>query len=243
MKKLWLTQLLLFFITTSFALSPAEDPESFYANQDEDKPLKIFDTEGSGYMQIVLVRHGEPDLKKNGWRSRKELDAFYQAYDSAHIVPFTTSPIDTASFRLHKVYHSNLSRASHTAQLIFGDTYTLVSDSRFREFERKAAAIPLLKLPTFLSKGISRGLWMAGLNDGGIENFKKARQRVRSNASFLEEEARQNGTALLVAHGMHNHYLAKYLEEEDWEIVAEPGDGDYLSVIVLVKRTTTNNIP
>jgi broad specificity phosphatase PhoE len=182
---------------------------------------------------IVLIRHGEPDLDKKGWRTRDEVIQFMKAYDSVGVVPFDVSPLCWESLNADTVYHSTLPRAAHTASLAF-DGPVLVGSDNFREFERKAIKGCNLRLPLKWRTTSARLTWFLGWNDNGIESFQDARQRARNNARFLDEKTRSNPHVILVAHGLHNRYVLKYLKKMGWKKVFDNGNG-YLSVKVLVR--------
>lgn len=200
-----------------------------YKNQDPQGCLKL---SPANQKQIVLIRHGEPDLDKKGWRTRDEVIEFMKAYDSVGVVPFDVPPLCPESLATDTVYCSTLPRAAHTAALAF-DGPALVVSEQFREFERKAMKGCNLRLPLKWRTTSARLFWFLGWNDKGIESFREARDRAKSNASFLVEKSRTNQNVILVAHGLHNRYVLKYLKKRGWEKVFDSGNG-YLSVKILV---------
>ncbi len=209
--------------------------KQFYKNQDKGKPLELYSDSLSEIQQIILIRHGEPDLNKKGWRNRDEAMNFMQAYDSAIVIPFTTGPINVTELPLDTIFHSSLPRAKNTAQRAFGDIKNFSwKTSDFVEFERKAMKWPNMKMPTKFWTSGSRVLWMMGLNDKNIESFRQAKKRAKSNAEILEKHANQRGMVILVAHGLHNKYIKKYLRKSDWKMVYNSGN-DYLSVKVMAR--------
>ncbi|MDB4303555.1 histidine phosphatase family protein [Desulfosarcina sp.] len=208
--------------------------KQFYKNQDSEKPLELYSDSISEILQIILIRHGEPDLNKKGWRNRNEAIQFMKDYDSAIVKPLSKKPLSLGSIPVDTIFHSTLPRAENTAQRTFGDIEFLVGSSDFVEFERQAMKWPNMKMPIKFWTTGSRILWMMGLNDKNIESFSRAKKRAIKNTLFLSSEAENNGIVILVAHGLHNKYLKKFLRKSDWEIVFNNGN-DYLSVKILAK--------
>jgi len=184
--------------------------------------------------QIILLRHGEPALKKKGWRKRKDAMKYIRAYDSVRVYPPTYLPVMLETGDLDKIYTSIINRSVSTSEQLFQRPEDHVSDSIFREFERKIFSFPNIKLPLKWWLTVSRSLWFMGLNKKGIERFSKAKERASEAAVILENNATENGKTLLVSHGLINHFLVKYLKKNGWTEVYDGGKG-YLSQKLLVK--------
>jgi hypothetical protein len=91
-----------------------------------------------------------------------------------------------------------------------------------------------MKMPIKFWTTASRALWMMGLNDKNIESFRRAKKRAIKNTKNLTLKAERDGMIILVAHGLHNKYLKKYLRKSGWTVVQNTGN-DYLSVKILAK--------
>jgi len=206
--------------------------KNYYKNQGSGEPLHIYKNTVSGILQVFLIRHGEPDIEKKGWRNRDEAVRFMLDYDSATVVPFSEGPLHLEGIPVDTILHSSLPRASHTAQLSFGEVLILMEDSNYREFERKTMKWCNIKIPTRCWTTSSRMLWLLGLNDKNIESFREAKDRARTNAATLASRAHKDGMVILVAHGLHNNYVKKYLRKAGWKLVYDNGNG-YLSVKVM----------
>ncbi|MEZ5083883.1 MAG: hypothetical protein R2750_10605 [Bacteroidales bacterium] len=175
---LWILLMLVVLTFNGYAqLVNLKEVKKYYKNQDAEKPITLcFDTE---IQQIVLIRHGEPDIKKKGWRNRDEANWYLQAYDSAIVIPFKNGPLNMENIPIDTILHSSLPRAKSTTQLAFGSTKILIEDSNYREFERKTMKWPNMKMPTGFWTTGSRILWMMGLNDKNIESLKQAKARAK----------------------------------------------------------------
>lgn len=190
--------------------------------------------DSSELVQIILLRHGEPALHKKGWKTRKEALAFVKAYDSVGIYTPAFTPIILYEGDLTVIHTSSINRSIETATKVCTRADLQRPDSLFREFERKIFSFPNLKLPLKWWLTTSRVLWFMGLNKKGIERFSEAKARAKRGAQFLEQDALKQGKTLLVAHGLLNRYLTKYLKKRGWKLMYDGGHG-YLSQQLLVK--------
>ena len=210
--------------------------KAYYKDQNGEGCLKIYNEGNPETPHIILIRHGKPALNKKGWRGRHAAAQYAAAYDTVGVEPFDNTIHCLEGISTGKAFHSTLPRSSHTAQLLFGDKLELIENARFREFERKVMKFVNLKMPLVFWLGTSRVLWLLNLNDKGIETFKQAKVRASENALFLAEEAKKDGQVILVAHGLHNKYVMKYLRKNGWKKVRN-GGSKYLAVNVMVKGT------
>lgn len=186
--------------------------------------------------QIMIIRHGVPQVSRKGWFNQKEAQQFIQDYDSVGVFPLSHQPVRIEASELDTIYTSNINRAIHTAHLIFGEQYSYVESAQFAEFQRKILAFPNMKMPLGFWLINSRLLWVLGLNDKGIENFKTAKQRAKEGADFLQAQAMQDGKVVLVAHGFLNKYLKKNLKKQGWHIVKDEGQ-KHIGVSLLIKSS------
>ena len=208
----------------------SDSPQTIQFISEEDNLVQDY----SKLNQIILLRHGEPALDKEGKRKRKEAIKFIQAYDSVGIYPPKFKPIALSENELSVIYTSTLPRSINTAELVFNRADLHESLDLFREIERKIFSFPniRLRLNTWLTT--SRIFWFMRFNKKGIESFSKAKKRAKKATAFLEEDAAKNGKTLLVSHGLLNHFLVKYLKKDGWHEVYDGGKG-YLSQKVLIR--------
>jgi broad specificity phosphatase PhoE len=186
--------------------------------------------------QIILIRHGEPALKKDGKAKRQEAKNFIIAYDTVGIYSPKYYPVLLGDEEISTIQTSSINRARHTASLIFGEDYIFKPDTLFREFERKILGFPNIKQPLKWWLVESRILWLLGANHKGIESFKEARSRAKRGAEKLELLANDDRKVILVAHGFLNRYLVKYLKKQNWVVIYDGGK-DYLASWLLVRYT------
>ena len=184
--------------------------------------------------QILLIRHGEPAIDNDGWYNRDRAEEYMAMYDRVGVKQFYKNPICTDNLDSIPIYHSTIPRARHTAELLFFDHPQLIADARFREFERKRAPFFNWSLPIKFWTRLSRLLWYLGVNVNGIESLREARQRCAENARFLADQAKKNHITIVVAHGFHNRYVSKYLQQSGWTLVRKAGHG-YWGINILAK--------
>ncbi|UII19471.1 histidine phosphatase family protein [Fulvivirga ligni] len=209
--------------------------KDYYQKQSIDSCIVPFYDSTKNVDQIILIRHGQPDVTRGGWRNRDEAVIFTEVYDSVGVLSFKPMPLCPDNLRTDRVYYSNIPRARNTAERIFEDKYDMIEDARFREFERKVMPFFNIKMPLGWWLGNSRILWILGFNDKGIETFKEARQRAKENAHYLEQKADKEHLVILVAHGFHNKYVAKYLRKMGW-VQVRKGGKHYTAVNILARE-------
>lgn len=185
--------------------------------------------------QIILIRHGEPDVRKDGLFSKEEAFAYKEAYKSSSIINFKKSPICVKDLPATEIFHSSLRRAEHTAELIFGrGVVKFMGSDGFVEFDRQSIGFPYLKMPIRWWNFLSRFLWFFGINQKDYERFPQARTRVKEGATILCDYASKHGIAILVAHGIYNKFLGFDLQARKWEKVYDQGGG-YLAIKIFAK--------
>lgn len=191
--------------------------------------------QGKKMLQIYLIRHAKPNVKKKFFTSAKEAKQYVIDYNSVSIIPFDPELVKVNLRPDHVIYCSNLPRSQETALSIFGDDFPIVSDSIFREYEiRMIGASSVIKLPTGLWQGLSRGSWMLGFNHKGIESREEARLRTKQATQNLIAVAHKEETAVLVAHGMLNGGIEKQLKDLGWQVIQDKGHVN-LGATILVK--------
>lgn len=191
--------------------------------------------QGKRMLQIYLIRHAKPNLKKKMFYSAKEAQQYVKDYNSVPIIPFDPALVQDNLSDDHLIYCSNLPRSQETALNIFGDRFTIVSDSVFREYEiRMVDAHSIVKLPLGLWQAFSRGSWLLGFNHRGIESRKEARERTKQATENLIKIAELEETAVLIAHGMLNGGIAGELKRRGWKLIQKKGQTN-LGATILIK--------
>ncbi|MFD3001768.1 histidine phosphatase family protein [Pontibacter toksunensis] len=185
--------------------------------------------------RIFLIRHARPEVPTKGFFSAAAASQYISDYDAAQVEKFVLQHEAIPYKEIKEVYCSTLVRSQLTAKAIFGEQVLLKVDRNFREFERKIFSLPLLRLPIKLWLVTARLLWFFGLNSKGIESFKEAKWRARKCAERLEEDADENATTVLVAHGLLNNFILRELKKMGWQQTVKGGSG-FVSLNVMEKK-------
>lgn len=185
-------------------------------------------------MQIMLIRHGVPMIKNDGWFSFYDARNFILAYDTVAVYPIQSSPVEIRQEDIQHVYSSPLNRAKTTAQQLFGDRFEIIYDPLFIEFKNEILPLPWIRLPLKTWRVTSRLIWMAGLHSSRVPSLPSEKNRSRVAASRIAKLAGQEKKVVIVAHGFLNRYLIRYLKKEGWHHSFDGGYG-YLNVQVLTK--------
>jgi len=242
-KFLNITCLLIVFLWTTETRSDLKttysEIKSWY-QKNKDNPVTFFHSDQNqikidqSIIQIILIRHGQPMIKKRGWYSYSGALNYIYAYDTVGVYDFDKPPVNFNSTDVVEIYSSPLPRAYDTAQKIFGDSEIIIKNSMFIEFQREIIPLPLIRLPIKGWTTLSRFFWVLGLHSSEVPSFKSERLRAKYDAQFLEMAAGDNKKVILVGHGFLNKYIVKYLKKNDWD-QSYNGGSDYLSVQVMTK--------
>lgn len=184
-------------------------------------------------LHIFLIRHSRPLVSRSGFFDYRRASEYIRQYDAAAIEALVNKPRNLPYQEIKRVHCSALPRAKLTAQAIFGTEVELVEDRLFNECERKILALPLLRFPLKVWLIGARLLWLLGLNSSGIETYRQARQRARQAADTLARYAQEEKKTVLVAHGLLNLFIRRYLKKQGWKVVRQEGHG-FLAVTELV---------
>ncbi|WP_266202513.1 phosphoglycerate mutase family protein [Pontibacter kalidii] len=184
--------------------------------------------------RIFLIRHAKPRVKRSGFFDVEAARKYIADYDAAQVEEFVLQHEAIPYKQVKKVYCSTLVRSQLTARAIFGEEVELRIDATFREFERRIFSLPFLRLPIKLWLLSARVLWFLGFNSRDIETFRQARARARRAAELLDQDARQNHTTVLVAHGLLNNFILRELKRLGWQASINGGNS-FLAVHMLSK--------
>lgn len=212
---------LLFF----FHLKESKAQETLtFVNEVDSVLQKKYKKEGKRLLQIYLIRHAKPDVKRKILYSAEEAQTYLDNYNSFPIIPFSKESVKVNLYKKHIIYCSFLPRSQETALAIFGDHFPIVADSVFNEYPNKIiSAKSIVKLPLDLWLGFSRASWLLGWNHKRIESKKEAKKRSKYAANNLVKVAHLEETAILVAHGMLNIAIKKELKNQGWTVLEQKG--------------------
>jgi len=174
-------------------------------------------------MQIILLRHGKPDVPEHGKLSVGEIHRWVESYNSAGLLAGHNPPgeaIEIAS-SCNAVVCSNLPRSVESARALGVDEIDFV-ESTFREMQLPYGSFPSPRLSPEIWTALFRFLWFFGYSSNG-ESLGEARLRASKGANRLKKIATDSGSVLLVGHGFTNRFIAKELLSAGWQGPANPG--------------------
>lgn len=118
---------------------------------------------------------------------------------------------------------SHLPRSIESAKALgFSDIH--LQDSLFGEATIPHFSRSSLCLPVGVWVVVLRVLWFFGFSKNG-ESFKQAKSRARLAAEKLIALAQTHHDVLLVGHGFLNHFIAKELKKQGWQMSSKLGNG------------------
>jgi broad specificity phosphatase PhoE len=168
-------------------------------------------------MRIILIRHGRPAIESNPRTSHDGFRSYIDAYEAAGLDPSSAPPGELQDLmkELTSIFTSGKPRSQDSARAL-APRAELVADPLFVEAPLASPRIPLLRMKVPKWAVVARILWHAGYHPE-IENYRRAKQRAMQAADILMERARDEGVAVLVAHGYFNAMIGRELRKRGFE--------------------------
>lgn len=174
---------------------------------------------------IILVRHGRPNLNRHVWLTAAEWERWWADYDRAGLAPGDAPPEDLLQEArdARHLFSSPLKRATATAKLAYeGRDFT--QDPVFSEAPLPRPPAPSwIKLTPWAWGTISRICWWLGYSGGG-ESHKLARARAEQAAELLAVAVSGGEAAVCCGHGWFNRMIRGRLRAMGWACVYDGGD-------------------
>lgn len=168
-------------------------------------------------MEIVLARHGRPDLHLPpwAWMTPRQTQSIIAAYAQAGIL-LDKPPVVTLNTAraCSVVVSSNLPRSLHSARALSQDR-PFLSDALFDDPDPPSWTWRFPKLPLLVWGLIFRLAWFCGF-PANTESLSAASARAARAARRLIELARDRGSVFLIGHAMMNLLIAKHLTAAGW---------------------------
>lgn len=163
--------------------------------------------------EIILMRHGQPDLVMAGKRSARDMKRWIEAYDLSEVVDQPAPEGSVALAATARVIVASTAPRALTSVRALGLQPVLV-DALFCEAQLPHGRWTLPRLSPFTWAFILRVLWLCGFS-GKVESAREARMRAGRAAQRLQSLA-DEGPVLLLGHGIMNRMIAKQLEAAGW---------------------------
>ena len=171
-------------------------------------------------MEIILLRHGKPEVELKGHLNASEIKLLAVEYAQAGVQD--SPPIELKeSFNACYVVCSDLARSKQSAKRL-GINEIHLSDNLFTETVIPHFDQGVIKMPVTMWLTVLRIMWLFGFKKNG-ESFVKAKQRAKLATSKLITLAQENEKVILVGHGLMNHLIAKQLRFNNWQGPTSPG--------------------
>jgi broad specificity phosphatase PhoE len=182
-------------------------------------------------MQIILLRHAEPDLSKWQKIHSSEMSEWINLYNLVGVKKELNFFHQQNALKQNFVVCSNLNRSIHSAKLMGCQSPDLV-DAMFREAELPEIKVPIIKLNPNIWAFIFRIFWFAGVSVD-IESLSAFKKRVSLAAEKLAQLADKHDSVLFVGHGIMNRFLEKELISKGWLQDNTYNKNKYLGYITL----------
>jgi len=181
-------------------------------------------------MELLLLRHGKPDIETSTAIKACAMQAWIEQYDAAGILDLPdTSTVAAGNERF--IVASPMQRARESVAALGLEPDRIID--ALCEAPLPAFDLPLLKLNPLTWATLFRLLWMAGAS-GGVENFASVKRRAKHVASELTHLTETHEQVLSVGHGFMNILVARELQKAGWQ-KKKLGASGYWSGIVLVR--------
>lgn len=184
-------------------------------------------------MEITLVRHGKPDLKKSGSVGTAGMGEWVSAYDASHISGSPGSAANAACQSSNLIVSSPLPRAISSLETLGVKPDLILHE--LSEAQLPIFNVPAIKLSPSLWLILFRLLWLAGASSNS-ESYSDAKQRAKKVADRLMALADEHDRVLSMGHGIMNKLISKELERAGWRKVTD-GKSDYWGTVRYCYKT------
>lgn len=171
-------------------------------------------------MNIILLRHGKPDVSLKGLLNAVEIKQLVAAYQLSTIQDAPPKYL-YEQFNNYYVVCSDLPRSLKSANKI-GFSQADYKDGLFSEADLPHFDQSKLRLPVTVWVIVLRVMWIFGFKKNG-ESFKQAKSRAQRAAIKLIALAEEHENIILVGHGLMNRLIAKQLSRLNWRGPVSPG--------------------
>ncbi|MGR4048924.1 histidine phosphatase family protein [Kosakonia cowanii] len=181
-------------------------------------------------MEIVLVRHGEPEFSAQQGSARVKathMPGWIAGYDASSVTGEPDCHAILADTRRTFVMSSPLPRALASLQAINLTPDRIVDD--LREAPLPVFNLPFLRLSPQAWLVLFRLCWFTGAL-AGPESKKQTMQRAEKMARALIAHAQQYDRVLSMGHGVINRLISRELEKAGWVKRERTGNGYWSSV-------------
>ena len=171
-------------------------------------------------MEIILLRHGKPDVELKGHFNASEIKQLVLEYAQSGVQD--SPPVNLKDrFNICYVVCSNLPRSVQSANKL-GINEIHISDALFKETDIPHFDQGIIKMPAMAWLTVLRVMWLFGFKKNG-ESLSQAKNRAKHATNKLIALAQENEKVILVGHGLMNRLIAKQLRLKSWQGPSSPG--------------------
>ena len=170
-------------------------------------------------MEIILLRHGEPELEFKGYIYAQKFKILVKKYIQTGIKDSPPKKLKNV-FSSYYVVCSELKRSQQSAEKLefikINFSSNLFDETGIPHYDNS-----FIKLPVGFWLIYYRLIWLLGFNKNG-ESFSLAKKRATKAAEKLIILAHENDKIIVVGHGLMNRLIAKELRRKDWKGPSSP---------------------
>jgi broad specificity phosphatase PhoE len=174
-------------------------------------------------MEIVLARHGKPNLRHWVWITPRQMKEWIEIYNRAEIL---SEEIPSDTLRQASVsgviVSSTMLRCIESARALDVEKSPLIEEV-FCEADLPHGHWNMPKLPLSVWGVLFRLAWFCGYSSNA-ESLLQAEARALCAAKRLVALARENGSVFLVGHGIMTMLIAKQLLAMGWSGPKRPAN-------------------
>jgi broad specificity phosphatase PhoE len=174
-------------------------------------------------MEIVLARHGRPNLVRTGWVIPRQLADWIVAYNDAGVFAEEAPSDLRAKADSCWIVSSPLLRCVRSAEAL-APSRKITSEELFREVGLPHTLWRFPRLPVSVWTVIFRVAWFCGYSTNS-ESLSMARDRARTAAARLTELAREHESVFFMGHGIMTALIARELVLRGWVGPKRPAHG------------------
>jgi len=164
-------------------------------------------------MAIILMRHGKPDHAFPARISALAMAQWCEEYNLSRVSDLPPQRSLMIAKKANVIVTSILPRALSSLEKLGMQAHS--SDALYSEVDIPILPLTRLHLPPAIWLSLWRLMWFCGYS-GSVESFKSATARARQAAKQLIRLSEQ-GTVLLVGHGIMNKMIARELRKQGWQ--------------------------
>jgi broad specificity phosphatase PhoE len=166
-------------------------------------------------MNIILARHGKPNLPIGAWITPRQMKEWIQHYNQANVLLEDIPPETIAVAESAGLIVSSTSRRCIQSAQYLSQGKDFLAEDVFCEADLPYPSWHFPRLPLAAFGVTFRLAWFYGFSSNA-ESLAQARVRAHTAAKRLIELAREHDSVFLMGHGVMTILIAKHLLAWGW---------------------------